>query len=444
MNLMKYIKHITVVAVLLSLCACGSSEKKTGSSSITPDDATEIKPTAAAKSIVINEDLTIDNSQIVEYPVDNLKAAVQQKLATSGKSLNNVNSDGSVYAVGVASTAVPSNSSGFINSRNIAFAKAELRAKIAILRLSGEVITSNRNSSLVSNMRSGSDPEAKEKASILEKAAAVVDASLDRALAELGVSDRDISQMNEGQKEQMYNEQFYNYVSSFVSSMIKGVTVVKIVEGEAGSNDYQVAVCVKYSPENHNLAARFDQLGASQEQMNDKVINNLRSIDPTVLVSKLGAQIFIDSQGNRVLVGFGQSPIRKTQTRQSNAEDIAFRTARLRAIENIKNMLAEDLVGKETSESIEKIIEYQDGENQLYTEENYSELIESKKTSIRLNTLELRQWKAQHSVSDALIAGSVVILTESNGLFLTGGTEGPGATKKSEYQESKEIEGENF
>lgn len=413
-------------------------------SNIREEKGTEIT-SEAAKSITINEDLSVNNGQIVVYPSDNLREAVGTKLAAKGKGLNTVNADGSVYTIGSASTGIPSNSSGFINSRNIAFAKAELRAKIEILRLAGESITSERASSLIVNAKSGNDPDAKQKASTLEKAKTLLDTSIDRALVELGMSENEVKKMNEGQKEKAYNESFRNYVSSFVSSMIKGTTVVKIVEGEAGKNDYQVAVCIKYSPENQNMAANFSEYGASKETLNDPIIDQLRKIDPSDLVPKMGAQIFVASNGQKVFVGFGQRPIRQTSTRQSNQESIAFRAARLQAIENIKNLISEDLIAKETSESIEKIIEYQDGSGVLYTEENFAELIESKKTTIQLNSVELRQWITAHPVSQSIIAGSIVILTEGNNLTIgNNANNSKSVTEKSDYSESKSLEGEDF
>ena len=125
-----------------------------------------------------------------------------------------------------------------------------------ILRLAGEIVTSERNSTLIANSQSGSDPDASSKATTLEKAAKVVSKSLDNALIELGVSSAEVAGMNETQKEKAYNESFYSYVSSYVATMIKGISVVKVVEGEVGSNDYEVAVCVKFSPENQDFVSK--------------------------------------------------------------------------------------------------------------------------------------------------------------------------------------------
>ena len=51
----------------------------------------------------------------------------------------------------------------------------------------------------------------------------------------------------------------------------------KIVEGEVGSNDYEVAVCVKYSPENQSIASNVKNLGADKTTLNSTTINNIRT-----------------------------------------------------------------------------------------------------------------------------------------------------------------------
>lgn len=394
----------------------------------------------------VSEDLTVDNSVIIDLPSDKLAESVTAKLMKSGKSLNTVNSDGSVYIIGTASTGVPVNRNGFITSRNIAFAKAELRAKVQLLRLTGEVITSERNSALISKNIQGSDPDAIEKASFLEKVATVADKSLDKALSELGVSQTEIAKMNQTQKEKRYSENFYNYVSSFVGSMVKGVSVIKIAEGEVGSSDYEVAVCVKYSPEQQSEAANIKNLGASQEIINSQIVSNLRNLPSEKLISKLGAQFFKDENGNRFVLGFGQSAIRKSNTRQSNFINIGRRKSRLQAVENIKNLLAEDLVGKEISETVEKISEFQNGEKALYNEDNFSELIQSKRSSIKMNTMNIKDWTGEHPVSGTMLVGTIVILTEGNNINLNNNNIDTNyeQTQKSEYEVSDDIEGEEF
>ena len=451
--------QLITLAVLAVLFSCKDGKQNdTNATSIKPEtetinlDGSSNKSSTTGNSVngvshfPVSEDLTLDNSVIIDLPSDKLAESITAKLMKSGKSLNTVNSDGSIYIIGSASTAIPVNKNGFITSRNIAFAKAELRAKVQLLRLTGEVVTSERNSALISKNIQGSDPDAVEKASFLEKVATVADKSLDKALSELGVSETEISKMNQNQKEKRYSENFYNYVSSFVGSMVKGVSVIKIAEGEVGSSDYEVAVCVKYSPEQQSEAANMKNLGAPQKVINSTTVSNLRSLSPDKLISKLGAQFFKDENGNRFVLGFGQSSVQKSNTRQSSFINIGRRKARLQAVENIKNLLAEDLVGKEISETVEKVSEFQDGEQGLYTEDNYSELIQSKRSSIKMNTMNIKDWSGTHPISGTMVVGTVVILTESNNINFTTNsiTNKNDVTKKSEYKVSQDIDGEEF
>ena len=452
-------KQLITLAMLVILFSCKDAEQKdTNATNIEPEvetvsqDGSGNNSSTSGSSVKgvahfpVSEDLTLDNSVIIDLPSDKLAESVTAKLMKSGKYLNTVNSDGSVYFIGSASTGVPVNKNGFITSRNIAFAKAELRAKVELLRLTGEVVTSERNSALITRNIQGSDSDAIQKASFIEKVAAVADKSLDKALSQLGVDQSEIAQMNQSQKEKRYSENFYNYVSSFVGSMVKGVSVIKIAEGEVGSSDYEVAVAIKYSPEQQSEAANIKNLGASQEVINSETVNKLRTLSPDKLVSKLGAQFFKDENGNRFVLGFGQSSVQKSNTRQSSLINVGRRKSRLQAVENIKNLLAEDLVGKEISETVEKISEFQDGEQVLYTEDNYSELIQSKRSSIKMNTMKIKDWTGTHPISGTTVVGTVVILTESNNINLTKNTaiDKKGETKKSEYKISEDIDGEEF
>ena len=105
-----------------------------------------------------------------------------------------------------------------------------------------------------------------------------------------------------------------------------------------------------------------------------------------------------------------------------------------------------DLVGKEISESVEKITEFQDGEQSLYTEDNFSELIQSKRSSIKMNTINVKDWNGTHPVSNSMVVGAVVILTESNNINFTNkkSNSKKNTTTKSDYQISKDIDGQEF
>jgi hypothetical protein len=308
----------------------------------------------------------------------------------------------------------PVPSSGFINSRNIAFSKAVLRAKVELLKLSGESITTQKNFSLVNKLKNGNDQDAIQKASLVDKMEALADKSLDNALVEVGVNELEVEKMNQEQKEKKFEEKYYYYVASLVSSMIRGIVIYKIVEGEIGNNDYQVAVCIEYSLENQNFSARFKELGATPETLESSLIKKIENAEQSKLIPKLGAQIITDSLGNRYIVGFGQSSLPKQSSRQSTFDNIGYQKAKLNALENIKSLIAENLIGKQSEEDIEKILEYSSGEQGYYSENTFIEMIESKKSSLKLNTLEIKRWKGTHPANSESVYGSVVILLKEN------------------------------
>ena len=66
---------------------------------------------------------------IEKFPEDYLRESITASLAKKGKALGTINDDGSVYIIGSATTAVPSNASRFIASRNAAFSIAVLNAR---------------------------------------------------------------------------------------------------------------------------------------------------------------------------------------------------------------------------------------------------------------------------------------------------------------------------
>jgi len=459
---MKLIFKLTLIfSILLTSCSSDNKTDDSSANNIDTPKSSEINSntddnlssknnsTVSGEKITIPaEDMSIENSQIVDLPFDRLNASMEKLLSKKNKSLGTVNNDGTIYIISTSSSVIPSNKNGFINSRNIAFAKAELRAKMAVLQLAGEVVTTERNSTLIANSISGNDPDASSTASVIDKAAKVVDKSLDKALMELGMSSNEINSMNQKQKEKTYNETYQDYISSYVAGMLKGISVVKIVEGEVGSNDYEVAVCVKYSPENQSLAANIKNLGAIKSTLNSETLSKIKSMSAEKLISKMGAQFFKDENGNRFVLGFGQASVRKTQKRQSNFVGIARKKARLKAVNNIKNLLAEGIIAKEIQSNTEKYSEFTDGAEGIYTEDNYSELIKSKRSTIEMNNLTVRNWDGIHPVSNQRIIGSIVILTEANNINFetkknSNNTKGTNTTK-SKYIESEEIEGEDI
>jgi len=451
------IKNIIYFLTVLIVFSCGQ-EAKQGA------ERTEIQPIKLSDEPSVNsnvepiahfdvsEDLNVENlSEIVDTPLDKLRESVQAKLMKDGKMLNAINDDGSIYVVDAAATNRSSNQSGFITSRNIAYSRALLKAKTGILFLLGETVRSEKNLSDYGNDGSGgSDPDLYKKASTLDKIKEVASKSLDRALEELGADKSEIMQMNQDQKEKMYSYEYGQLLETYGASMMNGVTTVKIVEGDSG-NDYQVAVCIKFSPEQSAEAANQQSLGASKEIFNSNAIKKLQNISSDKLVSNMGAQLFKDDNGKRFLVGFGQASVKKVNRNQSRLEMSGYRKARLRAISQIKDFLSEDLVYQEIIEQAEKSIQYFDGTSSEYIVDKMNLLIEAKSTTIKMSTLPIRQWKGVHPISKNVVVGQIIVLTEDNTIDFAkpkgksaNKTNKKSSTKKSKFLESSDLEDEDF
>lgn len=372
-------------------------------------------PADLASSAAVQETQNVQ-SDVMEFPEDALMNSLNASLSKQGKALGVINDDGSIYVVGAATTARPSNMSGFINSRNIAYSIAEMTAKMNLLRMAGEQITSGRGFQLLEDIIEGEDPDAQEKATMLQKAAKVADKSLDKALSELGVSDEEIRQMNTPKKKAVYEQNFNQTVRTLVAGMVQGCAVVRIAEGESGGDDYQVAVCIKYSPEFQSLASLIKGGGngiiptGSAKSSQNKIMN--MSVDD--LVMRLGVWVTYNEQGEMVIYGFGQQEVRDVGSRQSAAFSRAYSQARLQAVNNIKNFVAEDMVANEVMQNVEKLAEYADGTNAYFSRTKWQQAVKSKESTLNIATQQVRQWKGVHPTSNTNVAGYVVAWTYTN------------------------------
>ena len=126
------------------------------------------------------------------------------------------------------------------------------------------------------------------------------------------------------------------------------------------------------------------------------------------------------------------------------------RKARLDALQNMKNFLGEDLVTKEIRSISEKDIQYADNSQEYFSEDSYRTLINSKTSTIDIQSTPLRTWRAIHPVSKHLVVGTMVVLTKSNNLnFSTSGTSSSkkstnSGTERSDFIESDDLDGEDF
>lgn len=386
----------TKTLLLAALVICGSAMAQ--------------NPGDMVKSAAVAETQNV-SAEVVEFPEDKLIESVSASLSRSGKSLDVINSDGSIYVIASATTTRPSNLPGFVFSRNVAYSIAEMTAKMNLLRMAGEQITSGRGFEMIEDRIIGEDPDAKNKAGMLKKAMMVMDKSLDKALSALGMSDEEIQKLNESKKKAVFEQRYNESVRSFVSGMVKGCAVVRICEGDAGNNDYQVSICMKYSPEFQSLAAmikRKEKLGPKPGSATDSR-NKIINMPVEQLIGRMGTYITYDTNGDMVIFGFGQDEVLASGSRASAAFSRAYSKSRLSAVNNIKNFVAESIIADEVMENTEKFNEYADGTNSYFSQQKWSQAVESKSSTLNLTTATVRKWKGVHPVSKQNIAGTVVM-----------------------------------
>ena len=453
-------RNLLLYFLVFSIVSCGQENKSADRDEIEPIQVANSAPlntnVKAVEHFQVQGDLRVEDRSLLEpKPFDKLTESVQAKLTKEGKLINILNDDGTIYVVDAAVTNRSVNQQGFISSRNIAYSKAVLKAKTKILRVLGEVVKSEKNFQDYFNDGSGGiDPALVEKASYLDKLKAVADKSLDRALEELGVDKSEIMLMNQGKKEEQYRNAYSSLLETYGAALMNGVTTVKIVEGDLG-NDYQVAVCLKFSPAQSLEAANQNNLGATKEVFGSDAVKKLQTIKPEKLISNLGAQLFKDDNGKRFLVGFGQASVRQSDKNQSRYEMAGYRKARLNALSSIKDFIAEDLSFQEIASSVEKSRGYFDGTTEEYYEDKMNLLIEAKSTTAKISTMDLRQWKGIHPVSKNLVVGYMIVLTSDTTIEFerpnsssqnksTNSNKSSGPTSKSEFLESSDLEGEDF
>ena len=366
-----------------------------------------------------------NNSEVLEpqrkTPEQMLREAVEMKLRKSNKHLGNINDDGTIFMIAAATcTYGPNNSSHmqFINSRNIAFEKAVMTAKLEIIKtVEGVVLSTEKEFNITENTFDGADPQMKEKASMLNKMKRLADKSIDNALEAAGIDPMEIASMNQEAKELALSDRFKKITQQFSGGMIKGISIMKTVEGlyKKAGDDYQVAVCVKFDPKQCKASTKPNLLGASSKQMNCKSINQLRNMAPEKLVGKLGAQFFNDGDGGLVVVGFGQQGL-YDRMQSTRAMRSARQKAKLMCQASIKDLVSENLLGEEMRDQNEGFFQTSDGEVTRFNADKWQSNIKSTASSLKINPLSIRSWEAKHPITGKTLVGEIMILAETKNI----------------------------
>jgi len=276
-------------------------------------------------------------------------------------------------SVGSASVnAIPSDPK-YIDSRFLAFQRAELEAKAKTAIFLGVDLTTERGGSereinpeerveLEAIVRAGTTLNkniecmgiSKAVYGLFRKAHLLAEAKLDKALAESGV-DVEAEEMKarkrqketRAKKDRMKNLRNISQASlKAAASAFAEVEGAQIIQSFEGSyhNNYQVVVVTLWS---HNLQRMVDCMrwGTApsrlpRKQAKEEVARQLPT-DTEELACLTGVRVYINQTGEHVLLAFGQAGVEVLGGREDKAFELAGKKARTRAMAAMRNFMGE-------------------------------------------------------------------------------------------------------
>ncbi len=310
---------------------------------------------------------------------------------------------------------------GWIESRIVAFERAEMEAKAKIIRYLEESVTTKRLFSLLENA-AWSDGEINKVKELAEardtlerlgkKSLALAEKSLDAVIAKLD-PDYDPSQYEGKSPDELKviaEDLFRRKVKSIAMRALIGVTPLYATEGEE-EGAYQVLVGVIWSPKLNRLAmSLLNDEYSIQPVKRGKPLSEAIPADQLALLSTIGTRIVIDEHGDYVVMAYGQAQPRRTSHHRipvalHQAKQIAANRARAAMINFIKEGLA--LRNEEISRELSQ--EFSDMTVGTETIRKYETSIKGKRIQVKLHGLRvLKEWDLKHPVTGQKVAGAVV------------------------------------
>jgi len=310
---------------------------------------------------------------------------------------------------------------GWVESRVVAFERAEMEAKAKIIRYLEETVTVQRSFSLLENAAwsDGEINKVKELGEVREtferlgkKSLALAEKSLDAAIAKLDPSyDPEKYSGKSPEELKVIAEDLFNRrVKSIAMRTLIGVTPLYATEGET-DGAYQVLVGVIWSPKLNRLAMNlFNDEYAIQPVKGGKPLPQHIPEDQLALLSTIGTRIVIDEDGDYAVIAYGQAQPRRTSPQRApmalhQAKQIAANRARAAMVNFIKEGLA--LRNDEISQELSQ--EFSDMTVGTETLRKYENSIKGKETKVKLHGLRvLKEWDMKHPVTGQKVAGAVV------------------------------------
>ena len=321
---------------------------------------------------------------------------------------------------------------GWIESRIVAFERAELEAKTKIIRFLAETTETERSIKLLENAgwSDGSIEEAKQLGQVektlsrlAKKSVALSEALLDSELKKLD-PDYDPEKYKNKTPEELrtiVEDQFKRRVKIMALKTLIGATTFYSTEGKAGG-EYQVLVGVIWSPKLNRLALSLmnDEYNIPPVKPGKKLEQQLPK-ENRMLLGTLGTRIVIDEKGHYTVLAYAQAqPRRSSPIRVQSALQTAKQVAANRARAMIVNYIKEGLTLRNEEKSQELSREFSDMTVGTETLRKYKHSIVSRKVKVQLRGLRiLQEWSMPHPETGQTVAGAVVAWSPSSATLST-------------------------
>lgn len=301
--------------------------------------------------------------------------------------------------------------SGFVQSRLMAFARAELLAKQALASFLAQEVQAGRGLELMERPTL-TPTETEDEAvratpqSLIDRAILLANKKLDAALAETGYTPAEKKLLEQAR------DRYEQTVKIWAGSMIRGAQVLQTFEGEDASGQWSVGVVFVWSPKLQELADIVAVGGITPKQLPPgQPISAQIPQDASVLMASFGVRVLVNEHGQRVVVSYGQAT---PASRLPTAKAVAQQKAQADAVQQLRLFIGENVASELMKQDVETLQQLYDtttgGTDVSVTQSQaFQQKVTSTANALQLEgIMTLKQWEAQHPSGD-MIVGSVVV-----------------------------------
>ena len=332
----------------------------------------------------------------------------------------NIRDDGRIFLIAYGEQIVgkPINSSGFMDSRTIAYNKALLAAKSELAEALKVELESSRSLTVTEfgNETPSRLKDEIEPLSIMEKAATLTGLELDNEIKKFD-PEWDGTNKTDNERIAKMAESREIYIENLVSKsrlFLQGATPIFNAEGPNENGKYVVAVGIYWSGKSTLVAESVynPTVAPPQGKKNALTIKNqLDNLSDEDLAATLGVRIWWDEEGLPVIVSFAQA-------KGTGSTIIAKKKTAQRARHQIAQFVAENIVAKTSQAGGEVLDNFVEGSHESSDIEEFKLEISSRANKIELLGLRTILYKnITHPITDKRIVVNVITFeTESSKL----------------------------